>query len=118
MKKIANSCMWGPMLRPFWKIGGLPICPDGPIWKNFNLILHRIRIKNGFVLWKKLPTHVFGPENAPFLTNGVVAQSDQIGPILTFKNIFLNKIKIQRGIFYEKNCHLMLLGPHVAGRFG
>ena len=63
----------------------------------------------------------FGPCNAGrFWKNDGVGQPAQIGPILTFNKILLNNIKIQRGggIFCEKNCHLMLLGPHVAGHFG
>ena len=82
MKKIANSCTWGPILQAVFKNGG--VCRSaqkGPIWKIFNFFSHKIRIKRGSVLWKKFPTHVF---EAP--------------------TIFYTKSELQGGLFYEKIC--------------
>ena len=69
----------------------------------FNFFPHKIRIQRA-IYWKKLTTYVFRAlQCGPFWTNGGVGQLAQIGPILTSKNIFLYKIKIQRGyLLYKK----------------
>ena len=55
---------------------------------------------------KKMLTHVFGgPTMRAILDKwggGGVNQFDQIGPVLTFNNIFLCKVKIQRGYILWK----------------
>ena len=62
--------------------------------------------------------NVFGAlQCGPSQTNRGVAQLAQIGPILTLATFSYTKPKFKGGIFYEKNCHPMLLGPHVAGCF-
>ena len=90
MKKFANSCIQGPTMQAVLdKWGCRPISPN--------------KLNRVFVLWKKLPTHVFWAlQCGPFWTNGGVGQSAQIGPILTFYNIFLYKIKIQGGYILWK----------------
>ena len=45
---------------------------------------------------------IWGPTMRAVLDNGGVGQSAQTGQILTFKNIFLYKIKIQRGVSFMK----------------
>ena len=100
-------------LRPhfggcFEKWGVCKSAQNGLIWKFFNIFLQKIRIKRGSVLWKNCYLVYLGPYNAGrFWTNGDVGKLTQNGPILTFKNIFLYKFKIQRGYLLWKNCHLM-----------
>ena len=110
-------------LRPhfggrFEKWGVCQSALNWPIWKFFNIFLHKIRIERGSVLWKKLPTHVFGAlQCGPFWTNGGVGQSAKIWPILTFKNIFLYKIEIQRGYLLRKNLPSHVIRAPCGGPF-
>ena len=84
-------------LRPHFAVH-LPIRLE---WTDF--FLHKIKIRRGPILLKKLLTHVFGfLQWGPFWTNGSVGQSAQIWLILTFKNICMYKIKIQRGYILWK----------------
>ena len=95
-------------LRPhfavcFEKCGICQLAQNGLIWKFFSFYLHKFRIKRWPVFEKNCHLMYLGPYNAGrFLTNEVVGQSAQIGPILAFDNIFLYKIKIQRGYFLWK----------------
>ena len=102
MKKIANSCIWGPILWAVLDIfRGLPI---GPELSNFNF-LHKIQIQRGSVLWKKLPTHVFeAPFCGPFLKNGGSADRPRMGRFENFSTIFHTKSEFREGLFYEKMC--------------
>ena len=119
MKKIANSCIWGPILRAVLKNGG--VCRSAqnwPIKKIFNFFSHKIRIQRGSVLWKNVLTHVLSAlQCGPFWTNGGVGQSAQTGPILTFENIFLYKIKIQRGYLLWKKLPSHLVRAPCGGSF-
>ena len=71
-EKMPTLVFWAPYCGPFWTYWG--VCQwaqNGPILKNFNFFLHKIQIQGGFVLWKKLPTHVFkAPFCRPFWTYG------------------------------------------------
>ena len=61
---------------------------------------------------KKLLTHVFvALQCRPIWTNGDVSQLAQIGPILTFNNIFLYKIKIQRWYIFWKKLPSHVIRP-------
>ena len=92
---------------------------NGPIWKFLNIFLHKIRIQRGSILWKNFLTHVFGAlQCGPFWTNGGVGQSAQTGAILTFENIFLYKIKIQRAYLLWKKLPSQVIRAPCGGRFG
>ena len=119
-KKLPTHVFEAPFCGPFSKMGGLPIGPaqNWPIWNIFNLFSHKIRIKRGSVLRKNLVTHVFGAlQCGPFWTNGGVGQSAQTGPILTFENIFLYRIKIQRGCLLWKKLPSHLVRAPCGGPF-
>ncbi len=110
-------------LRPhfagrFQKWGVCRSAQNWPIWKFFNFLWHKIRIQRGSVLWKNVLTHVFAAlQCGPFWTNGGVGQSAQTGPILTFENIFLYKIKIQRGYLLWKKLPSHLVRAPCGGPF-
>ena len=110
-------------LRPhfagrFEKWGVCQSAQNGPIWKFFYFFPHKFRIKRGSVLWKKLLTLVFGAlQCGPFQTNGGFSQSTQIRPILTFNNIFLYKIKIQRGYLLWKKLPSQVVRAPCGGPF-
>ena len=78
--------------QPFWKIGGLPI---GPEWTDLSTSANKNSgLKGGPFYEQKLPTPVFGSLQCKlFRANEGVSQSAQIGPILSFHNIFLYKVK-------------------------
>ena len=69
MKKIANSCIYGPILRAVLKNRGSANWPTMDRFEKFS---------------------TYSP----------------------------TKSKFKGGPFYEKNCQLMYLRPHFAGRFG
>lgn len=67
---------------------------------------------------KKMPTFVFwAPYCGPFWTNWGSANRPKIVQFLNFRPLFYSKSKFKGGPFYEKNCQLMYLRPHFAGRF-
>ena len=119
MKKIANSCIWGPILRAVLKNGGSADRPRIDPFENFfNFFSHKIRIKRGSVLWTNLLTHVLTAlQCGPFWTNRGVGQSAQTGPILTFENIFLYKIKVQRGYVLWKKLPSHVIRAPCGGPF-
>ena len=69
MKKIANSCIQGP------------------------------------ILWA-------------FLKNRGSANRPTMDQFVNFSTSSQTKSELKGGLFYEKNCQLMYLGPYIAGRFG
>ena len=70
------------------------------------------------MLCKQMPTHVFGaPQCWPFWTKGYFCQLAQFGPIWKFLNNYLFKVKIERGLSFEKICKIMYLEPHNVGHF-
>ena len=104
-KKIANSCIWGPILRAVLKNQGSANRPRMDRFENFqHYQTQNQNLKGSVHFMKKLPTHVFWAlQCRSFWKNGGVSQSAHIGPSLTFYHIFLYKTKVQRRVyFYEK----------------
>ena len=107
MKKFANSCIKGPILRAILDIlGGLPIGPECPILKFLNIFLHKIQIQRGSVLWKKLPTHVFeAPFCGPFWKmGGGTADRPRMDRFKNISTLFNTISEFRGGLFYEKIC--------------
>ena len=102
-------------LRPhfagcFEKWGVCQSAQNGLIWNFLNSFSHKIRIKRGSVLWKNLPTHVFGALHysaGRFGQMGVLANRPKLDQFWGLRTFSCTKSKFKVGIFYEKNCHLM-----------
>ena len=50
--------------------------------------------------------------------NGGSADRPRIDQLKKISALFHTKSELKGGLFYEKNCQLMYLGPYNAGRFG
>ena len=59
-KKLPTYVFEAPFAGRFEKWGVCQSAQNWPVGKFFNFLPHKIRIKRGSVLWKKLLTHVFG----------------------------------------------------------
>ena len=118
-KKIANSCIWGPILWAVLKNWGSADRPRMHRFEKFSTFSHTKSEFKGGLFYEKMPYHVSGAlQCGPFWTNGGVGQSAQTGPIfLTFKNIFLYKIKIQSGYLLWKKLPSHLVRAPCGGPF-
>ena len=104
MKKIANSLFGATNCRTNLKI--------------FNHILYKIQIERGTVELKKCQLLYFGAHIVGrFGHIGGSANRPTIDRFEKFWTISYTKYKFTGGPFYEKNCQLMYLMPHFAGRF-
>ena len=97
-EKIANSCIWGPILWAVLKKKGTANWTRMEQFKK----LQQFPVQNpngyGVCFMKKFPTHVFeAPQCGPFRTNRGVCHSAKNGPFLIFFNNFMHKIEIKAG---------------------
>ena len=91
MKKLAIKTILGLILRAVLKNKGVCNQPRMDQLEFFSTFIYtKSELKGGLFFEKKLPTHVFGQMN-------VSANQPKLDQFLTFNNIFLNRIKIQRG---------------------
>ena len=96
MKKIANSCIWGPILRAFLDIlGGLPIGPELSNFKIFEL----------FPLQNQNSKGVYSAGRLGQM--GVSANRPKLDQFWRMRTFFCTESKFKGGIFYEKKCHLI-----------
>ena len=120
IKKNANSCIWGPILRAVLKNGGSANRPRMDRFENFSTFSYtKSELKGGLFYERNCQLMYLGPYNAGrFRQMGVSANRPKLDQFWCLRTFSYTKSKFKGGIFYEKNCHLILLGPHVAGRFG
>jgi hypothetical protein len=118
-KKMPTHVFKAPFWEPFWKMGWSANQPTMNRLKNFSILFYiKFKFKGDPFYEKKLPAHVFGAlQWGPFRTNRGFGQSAQIWPILTFKDIFLYKIEIQRGYLLRKNLPSQVIRAPCGGRF-
>ena len=120
MKKIANSCIWGPILWAVLDIlGGLPIGPELSNFKIFELFPTQNPNSKGVRFMKKIANScILGPILRAVLKNGGSANWPRMDRFEKFSTFSYTKSELKGGLFYERNCQLMYLGPYSAGRFG
>ena len=106
MKKIANSCIWGPILRAVLDIlGGLPIGPELSNFKIFELFSSQNPNSKGVRFMKKIANScIWGPILRAVLKNGGSADRPRMGRFENFLTLFHTKSELKGGLFYEKLC--------------
>ena len=100
------------------KYGVCQSAQNGPIWKFSDNFLYKSKLKGGLVNVQKCKLINLGPHNAGCFEEIWVSTNRPIlGPIKKLSTIFCTKSKLKGGLFYEKNCQLVYMGPHNTGRF-
>ena len=114
MKKIANSCIWGHILRAVFKNGGSADRPKMDKFENFQSFIAQNPNWMGDSLMKKMPTLVFwAPYCGPFWTywGGL-----PIGPQLTdLKNfeLFSTQNRNSKGVCFMKKIANSCIWGHI-----
>ena len=108
LKKMPTLVFW-----TYWGGGG--VCQSAqncPIKKFLNFFLHKIQIQRGFVLWKKLPTHVFeAPFCGPFWKMGGLPIGPELADLKNFQ-LFPTQNQNSEGVcFMKKFANSCINGP-------